>query len=62
MFCGKEVPAPELCARIIETLKAGGKVDVPGFGGFVIHRRSARKGINPVIGKRFGFRERKKTL
>ncbi|MGN1053655.1 MAG: HU family DNA-binding protein, partial [Erysipelotrichaceae bacterium] len=29
------------------TLKNGGKVDIPGFGKFEVKHRNARKGINP---------------
>lgn len=32
---------------IANTLKNGGKVDIPGFGKFEVKHRSARKGINP---------------
>lgn len=33
---------------IANTLKNGGKVDIPGFGKFEVKHRNARTGINPA--------------
>ena len=37
-----------LVEETTKTLKAGGKVDIPGFGKFVVKERKARTGINPT--------------
>lgn len=39
-----------LCA-IEGTLKKGGEVRIAGFGSFVVKKRAARKGINPLTKK-----------
>ena len=36
---------------VVDTLKAGGKVTIPGFGTFSVGRRAARTGRNPRTGK-----------
>ena len=33
---------------VVETLKAGEKVQLVGFGNFEVRERAARKGINPL--------------
>ena len=38
-------------ATIIEVLKAGDKITLPGFGTFHVSNRSARKGRNPRTGE-----------
>jgi DNA-binding protein HU-beta len=38
-------------ATIIEALKAGDKIGLPGFGTFCVSNRSARKGRNPRTGE-----------
>ncbi len=38
-------------ATIIEVLKAGEKIALPGFGTFQVSNRSARKGRNPRTGQ-----------
>lgn len=35
---------------IVETLKAGGKVQLVGFGSFEVKERAARTGTNPATG------------
>ena len=37
-----------LVEETTKTLKKGGKVDIPGFGKFVVKHRKARTGINPT--------------
>lgn len=37
---------------IAETLKAGDKITVPGFGTFDAKERSARTGVNPKTGEK----------
>ena len=37
---------------IEETLKAGDKVSLVGFGTFSVKERAAREGINPLTGKK----------
>ncbi len=34
--------------EMVEALKSGDKVDLPGFGKFSVKTRSARTGINPL--------------
>lgn len=36
---------------IVKTLKKDGRLNVPGFGTFVVSRRAARKGRNPATGE-----------
>ncbi|HEX16009.1 MAG: hypothetical protein DRG33_06610 [Deltaproteobacteria bacterium] len=36
---------------VIEALKAGDKVSLPGFGTFMVAERAARKGRNPRTGE-----------
>jgi len=38
-------------ATIIEVLKAGDKITLPGFGTFQVSNRTARKGRNPRTGQ-----------
>lgn len=38
-------------ATIIEVLKTGDKITLPGFGTFQVSNRSARKGRNPRTGQ-----------
>jgi DNA-binding protein HU-beta len=40
-----------LTASIIEVLKQGDKITLPGFGTFLTSNRSARKGRNPRTGQ-----------
>jgi DNA-binding protein HU-beta len=40
-------------------LDAGRKVTLPGFGGFAVRRRAARKGRNPASGKQISIPARK---
>jgi DNA-binding protein HU-beta len=40
-----------LVSTIYETLKAGDKVQVMGFGSFEVKERAARKGVNPSTGE-----------
>jgi DNA-binding protein HU-beta len=40
-----------LTATIVEALKAGDKITLPGFGTFLISNRAARKGRNPRTGQ-----------
>ena len=37
-----------LLDAVVETLKAGDKVQLVGFGNFEVRDRAARKGINPL--------------
>lgn len=37
---------------IVEELKKGGKVTIPGFGAYEAKTRSARTGINPKTGEK----------
>lgn len=32
---------------VMETLKAGGEINISGFGSFMVKARSARMGVNP---------------
>jgi len=36
---------------VVETLKAGDKVQLTGFGGFEVKQRAARTGRNPATGE-----------
>jgi DNA-binding protein HU-beta len=38
-------------ATIVEVLKTGDKITLPGFGTFLISNRAARKGRNPRTGE-----------
>jgi DNA-binding protein HU-beta len=40
-------------------LAAGRKVTLPGFGGFAVRKRAARKGRNPASGKQISIPARK---
>jgi DNA-binding protein HU-beta len=40
-------------------LAAGRKVTLPGFGGFAVRKRGARKGRNPATGKQISIPARK---
>lgn len=44
---------------ILGTLKAGGKVTIPGFGTFSVGHRAARTGRNPRTGKEIRIPARK---
>ncbi len=37
---------------VANTLKAGGRVDIAGFGKFEVKERAAREGINPATGEK----------
>ena len=41
---------------VVETLKAGEKVQLVGFGNFEVRERAARKGINPLTKQPMDFR------
>ena len=40
---------------VVETLKAGEKVQLVGFGNFEVRERAARKGINPLTNQPMDF-------
>ena len=40
---------------VVETLKAGEKVQLVGFGNFEVRERAARKGINPLTKQPMDF-------
>jgi DNA-binding protein HU-beta len=44
---------------IAAELAAGRKVTLPGFGGFAVRKRAARKGRNPASGKQISIPARK---
>jgi len=44
---------------IVGELTAGRKVTLPGFGGFALRKRAARKGRNPATGKQIAIPARK---
>lgn len=39
-------------ATIVDEMKAGNKVALPGFGTFAVSERPARQGINPMTKKK----------
>lgn len=41
---------------IVKTLKREGRLNVPGFGTFIVSRRAARKGRNPATGESIKIR------
>ena len=44
-----------LLDAVVETLKAGDKVQLVGFGNFEVRDRAARKGINPLTKEPMDF-------
>jgi DNA-binding protein HU-beta len=46
----------DLTSIIAKTLKRGERVVIPGFGTFLISRRSAREGRNPHTGEKLALK------
>lgn len=45
-----EESVKKLLEKMSESLSAGGRIEVRGFGSFSLHHRAARKGRNPKTG------------
>lgn len=43
--------ATQVIEAIVEELKKNGGFTLPGFGTFTVHKRKARKGVNPRTGE-----------
>ncbi|MCX4362788.1 MAG: HU family DNA-binding protein [Clostridia bacterium] len=60
--CSKEV-ASECCdamlESIMEAMRGGDKVTLPGFGNFEVKTRAARVGVNPATGAKIDIPESK---
>lgn len=60
--CSNEVATAcyeAMLESIMEAMKAGEKVMLPGFGNFEVKTRAARTGVNPATGEKIEIAESK---